>query len=527
MNKTDIEALVRSLQKVHHQGTAPVVLTDCQDDGDAYDEACLVFNRRFHRKPLAIVKVKSTEQVKNAVEVAIEGEYLLRARSGGHDHEGESIANGAILIDFSEMKDISFNEDKTIAYLQPGLRFMDIIGELDENKISIPHGTCQTVSPTGFTMGGGWGPWTRRHGMCCEHLIGATIVLGDGTIKELSEDGNEEARSLLWALRGGGGFSYGIVTQLRIATFQQPEHTIKFNCVWRNTPAIKVLKRWEELIAPKNNYQLLGTNLKIMAIPTDEKDIEDSVHECTFYGYYDGSNKELKADLRKWFADLMPDETNMPKIGEKLDNSVFSSWDRVSKHNQDLLMDGNPPTLIPPDTDDPAPHRISSRLVQATPAGQSPGLGTEGRKNLIASLRSDLIDPEAEKLHLHTYVTLGAISGPYYDQYKEEDHKLGSAFPYKDRPYTIQYQVWWNAEEGDIALGKQGHIYQYVNRALDWISEAQRKDFPQTKGSFISFKDASIPTAEYFQESYERLKEIKLKYSRDENNILRSRKTII
>jgi len=52
--------------------------------------------------------------------------------------------------------------------------------------------------------------------MACERLIGATIVLGNGEVKEISwKDSRKSAGGkLLWALRGGGGFSYGIVTEL-------------------------------------------------------------------------------------------------------------------------------------------------------------------------------------------------------------------------------------------------------------------------------------------------------------------------
>ena len=109
----------------------------------------------------------------------------------------------------------------------------------------------------GFTFGGGWGPWTRSKGMCCELLVGATIILGDGSIKELSKDGDEQSRELLWALSGGGGFSYGIVTELKIQTFPLPQELIRFDIEWnsydlkdklKKIPTIKILKAWEKVI---------------------------------------------------------------------------------------------------------------------------------------------------------------------------------------------------------------------------------------------------------------------------------------
>jgi len=81
--------------------------------------------------------------------------------------------------------------------------------------------------------------------------------------------------------------------------------------------------------------------------------------------------------------------------------------------------------------------------------------------------------------------------------------------------------------KGRIRFNKIHHVYDYVNRAMDWIQECRDADFPQTDGSFISFKDSSIPTERYFPGVYERLQEIKRKYVNDSDNIFRTRKTII
>jgi len=47
--------------------------------------------------------------------------------------------------------------------------------KLDQLRLGIAHGTCATVAVAGYTMGGGWGPWTRLYGMACERLIGARL----------------------------------------------------------------------------------------------------------------------------------------------------------------------------------------------------------------------------------------------------------------------------------------------------------------------------------------------------------------
>lgn len=529
-----MKELIDALRAITHNGSSPKILVDCGPDNKDYNQKRQVFNRKFQFRPAAIVFCTCKEHVSQVVQITKKFDWELRVRSGGHDHEGECSATDAVVIDFSEMIEVTVDASAGVARIQPGIPFQDLIPKLNSQNVSIPHGTCGTVRIAGFTFGGGWGPWTRKQGMCCESLAGATIVLGDGSIHELSEDSAMQSdRDLLWALRGGGGMSYGIVTELVIKTFPLPPSIIQFNVVWETSPALSVLKAWEDVIAPGQNEALVGTNLKIMGKPYDGQPVGTSVHECTFYGYYAGTVAELEADLDRWFKDVPPTQKNIPQpplaakgftgvVTNTGNTWAFSSWDRVSvTARQQKKMGKGKVGLIQPDTDYPGPHKITSRLVKEE------GLGDQGRETLIRSLESTLIHPEDTAAALYCYVTLGAIWGPYYHNYNPADHPLGSAFPYKKRPYTIQYQVWWDEGDADIELGKEHDVNLYTNEAQDWIEECRQRDFPQTEGAFISFKDSSVPTREYFLQSFERLRDIKLSYSKDPDNRFRSRKTII
>ena len=126
---------------------------------------------------------------------------------------------------------------------------------------------------------------------------------------------------------------------------------------------------------------------------------------------------------------------------------------------------------------------------------------------LICSLQSPKIPSESDaKLDhgVHTYLTLGAISGHYYHNYQKNRDLIGSSFPYKDRPFTIQYQTWWNqflnSDEKHVLTDEQ-HSKEmiinrpFVNRAEDWMEDCRDYIIPHTSGAFISFKDASISNA--------------------------------
>lgn len=584
-----IEILKNHLPK----NNMPKILYDSPETNKEYNKERQIFNTYFQFRPAAIVFCKNTIQVSEVMKCIKTHDYkgTLRVRSGGHDHEGECSATDSIVIDLSGMDTVKIQPEKNYATIQPGIMFLDLIKQMNAKNVGLPHGTCYSVRIAGFSFGGGWGPWTRQKGMGCESLAGVTIVSGDGSYRSIIDnklipvyegntvkDLNEEDRKLLWALRGGGGMSYGIVTELIYKTFTLPDYTTKFTISWDQKkagtnipPAVDILKRWEELITYHENKDLLGTNLKIVAKHKDKNDttpVEKSLHDCYFYGYHMGSKSRFRNQddfeksleeliLNNWFprkqygmytiafestikAILSNNITNgssgrLTAVSDinKREWSTFAAWDRVVKWDTD---DHKNPILeniydtsalpqhfeaIPPEIDLPAPHKITSRFAKVTDDKKE---AEERRKELIKSLESDLLYAEGAKEGLVAYFTLGAITGEYYKNYdyKANEFPKGSSFPYKKCYYTIQYQVWW---DNDYIVKPK--VQPYVNRAIDWLEICRNYNIPGTYGAFISFKDDSIPTQVYFQESYDQLKKIKEDYSKDPLNRLSSRKTII
>ncbi|CAL2077963.1 FAD-dependent oxidoreductase [Tenacibaculum sp. 190524A02b] len=504
-----------------------------------------IFNRRLQFNPFVIVFCEQESDVLTTYQAAKNNNLPIKVRAGGHDHEGECTGTNIVLIDVSKMseaKQVKIDPATKVAHIPPGIRFQTLTSELAKHDVMIPHGTCATVGISGFTMGGGWGPWTRKEGMCCEHLVGANIILGDGTLHKIEAKGNE-VPELLWALRGGGGLSYGIVTELRIQTFPLPPVLHRFDLTWNpyedndpdslieKVPTLKVLQKWENIIKSEETPQLTGTNLKINGRPWEaNKPVPSNIsHNCVFYGYWEGTEESLDKFITKNFTDdLTPSIINIePPTGADYGDKEYglqlmSSWDRESLYKIRLKMSVDlQGTPLQPDEDEPAPHKITSRLVNKNGLDAN---NQNGYQKLLESLSSDLLLEGNRALGLFNYVTLGAIVGDFY---KNNIDKTNSAFPYKDKLYTIQYQCWWNEIEFQKQEFQDNFVYDRTNRALDWIEVSRDYDIPNTSGAFISFKDSSIPTKTYFDKSYHRLIEIKENYSKDKYNHFRSRKTII
>lgn len=522
-----------------------------------YNKACQIFNTYFELKPLAIIYCESTEDVQLVYKKAIENNLPIRVRSGGHDHEGECSGTDTILLDMTRINHVKLTKPlgergPVYANIGPGIRFISLTTILAKQDVMIPHGTCATVGIAGFTMGGGWGPWTRKEGMCCEKLMGATIVLGDGSVQKLDAT-NGKVPELLWALRGGGGMSYGIVTELVIQTFPLPAELIKFEVQWnpysvettavaglkapqklltlgaqKTVPTLDILKAWEKTILSADTRKLIGTNLKVSAKNWDEPDYrnfnEKTVfHNCVMYGYWEGTLPTLKNFLAEQFRTVSDYQLTIDGEGGSKSEyglHLMSNWDRESFYNVKRLLAGLKGKPLPPDLEDPSPHKITSRLVDKD------GLKDAGYKALLQSLTSPLIATQNRTLGLFSYITLGALAGDFY-RTMQEAQKKESAFPYKDKQYTVQYQTWWNEELAEKQEGQNNDVYRYTNRALDWMEQCRDFDIPNTSGAFISFKDSSIPTSTYFAQNYDRLMSIKKDYSKDPLNHFRTRKTIL
>ena len=173
-----------------------------------YDEARTIYNAMIDKHPAMIVKCKNRDDVIAAVNFARNEGIEVSIRSGGHSGPGLALVDDGLVIDLSPMKGIQVDPENKTARVEPGCTWGDVDSATHEYGLATVSGVLSTTGVGGLTLGGGHGYLTRKYGLTIDNLIGAEVVLADGTLVHTNKD---EHPDLFWALRGGGG-NFGVVT---------------------------------------------------------------------------------------------------------------------------------------------------------------------------------------------------------------------------------------------------------------------------------------------------------------------------
>ena len=84
----------------------------------------------------------------------------------------------------------------------------------------VQGGGCLTVGVPGLIQSGGFGSFSKHYGLAAGSLIEAEVVTADGQIRIVNACAHSD---LFWALKGGGGGSYGVITKVTLRLHELPE----------------------------------------------------------------------------------------------------------------------------------------------------------------------------------------------------------------------------------------------------------------------------------------------------------------
>ncbi len=178
-----------------------------------------------------VVAAANASDVAAAVRFARAHNVRLVVRGGGHSYLGVSNAPDSLLVWTRAMKAITVHD----AFTPQGSRAAPVpavsagagcIWLHAYHAVTggagryVQGGGCTTVGVPGLVQGGGFGSFSKAYGTVAASLLEAEVVTADGQIRVANAAREPD---LFWALRGGGGGAFGVITRVTLATHPLPE----------------------------------------------------------------------------------------------------------------------------------------------------------------------------------------------------------------------------------------------------------------------------------------------------------------
>lgn len=440
------------------------------------------FTTQSTPKPLVIITPSHVSHIQSTIYCSKKHGLQIRTRSGGHDFEGLSYVSHVpfVVVDMVNLRSVDIDVENKVAWVQSGA----ILGELyyhiaqKSKTLAFPAGLCPTVGIGGYMSGGGYGLLFRKYGLATDNVIDAEIVDVKGRIlnrKSMGED-------LFWAIRGGGGGSFGIVVAWKLNLVSVPE-TVTLYTISKTLEqnATKLLHIWQS-IAPTlpdkfySGVTLTRANSTILA---------------SFHASFLGTIDELIPIMQRRF----------PELGLVREDCAEMSW------IESILYMG----LLP--------NQTLSILLDRT--HQSPLLSPSFKS------KSDFVKKPMPEI---------AFQGMWSKLFEDEAHSASVSFiayggkmeeipdtatPYPHRAgilYKIVYSVGWQEEDNVRSqryINWSRRLYSYMG---SYVSKSPRQAYinyrdldigiNNNKGN-TSYAKASVWGRKYFVNNFRKLVHVK------------------
>jgi len=176
------------------------------------------------------VAAQRTADVVAAVNFARRHRLRLVVRGGGHSYHGNSNAADSLLLWTRGMRDIQVHAEfassgcgraaQPAVSIEAGALWLHAYGAVTTRAGRyVQGGGCTTVGVAGLVQSGGFGSFSKRYGLAAAGLLEAEVVTADGVVRTVSPCANPD---LFWAVRGGGGGTFGVVTRVTLGTRELP-----------------------------------------------------------------------------------------------------------------------------------------------------------------------------------------------------------------------------------------------------------------------------------------------------------------
>ncbi|XWS10512.1 hypothetical protein CRYUN_Cryun39dG0086000 [Craigia yunnanensis] len=451
-------------------------------------------------KPQFIFTPLNEFQVQATVICAKKLGIHLRFRSGGHDYEGLSYASEIetpfILLDLARLRTVNVNINDNTAWVQAGATVGEVYYRISEksNTHGFPGGIYSSLGIGGHITGGAYGSMMRKYGLGADNVLDARLVDANGKILDRAAMGEDH----FWAIRGGGGASFGIILAWKIKLVPVPETVTVFTVPKTlEQGATKILYRWQQ-VADKLDDDLF---IRVFIQVTIAAQKADRTVTTAYAALFLGGAERLLQVMNQSF----------PELGLTQKDCIETSWIKSVLYHAGFPSETPPEVLLEGKSLFKNYFKAKSDFVQQP----IPETGLEGLWKRLLEEDSPLMlwNPYGGKM---ANISESAIPFP---------HRKGNLF-------KIQYVTSWY-EGSKEATTKHFDwirgVYDYMGAYVPTSPRAayvnyRDLDLGMNNKSNTSFSQASIWGAKYFKCNFHRL--VKVKSKVDPDNFFRHEQSI-
>ncbi|KAK8983971.1 hypothetical protein V6N11_009750 [Hibiscus sabdariffa] len=435
-------------------------------------------------KPIVIVTALQISHIQSTLYCSRKHGLQIRIRSGGHDFEGLSYVSQVpfLILDLLHFRAVDVDVKNEVAWVESGATLGELYyGIASKTKtLAFPAGVCHTVGIGGHFSGGGYGILLRKYGLAADHVIDAQLMDARGRILDRKSMGED----LFWAIRGGGGNTFGIVLAWKIKLVQVPA-VVTVYTVNRNLEqnVVKILHRWQYIA-----HQLpddLFTDVTITKVNSSGRQAGKKTVQAAFKALYLGGADKLIPLVQERF----------PELGLTKQDCLEMSW------AESVLYFGGVPTqsleIMLNRTALPRPTFKAKSDYVKQPIPES---GLQG-------IMSRFLEKEAD-VALMMMVGFGGKMDEIPENELPYPHRAGNLF-------QASYLVGWtNGEDEGKYISWIRRLYSYM---ASYASKSPREayfnyrdlDIGTNNVGYTSFEQASVWGLKYFKNNFKRLVQVK------------------
>ncbi|KAL5054649.1 hypothetical protein RYX36_035331 [Vicia faba] len=447
-------------------------------------------------KPLVIITPQEVSHIQTIIACSRNHGLQVRIRSGGHDFEGRSYVSEVpfVIIDLTNFREIKIDVENRSAWVQSGATIGELYYKisLKSRNLAFPAGACPTVGVGGHISGGGYGTMVRKFGLAADNVIDAQIIDVKGRFLDREAMGED----LFWAIKGGGGASFGVIISWKIKLVQVPSIVTVFNVPKTLEQNLtKLVHKWQYVASKIDENMYIGVILQRVNSESNSTTVQ-----ALFQSLFLGGVDKLIPLMGEKFSEL----------GLVREDCIEMSWIESVLNHYGFPKGESHEVLLKRTKASKDIFKVKSDFVKVP----IPEIGLQGIWPMF-------YEDGAKDAFMYLF-PYGGIMDNISESEIPFPHRSGNL-------YLVQYQAHWH----EVEKMKFNWIRKLYSNMEPFVSKSPRGAYINYRdleigvnniNGYTSYKQASVWGVKYFKNNFKRLAKVKTRV--DPLNFFRNEQSI-